>query len=562
MRFCRLGAAVFLLAAIGLPVGVPFVELFTQPQGFKAWSEGARISELACQTLLLLAGTLALAMPAGVVLAVLIYRTDLPGRSCWQFVTILILFVPLPLFASAWQATLGTGGWLPWAAWSTPPAGDSDLGASGLAWKPWAQGLGAAVWIHAIASLPWVILIVGLALTWVEKELEEDALTAAGPWRVVMAVSLPRVRTAIAAAALWVVLQTANEITITDMMQVRSFAEEVYYQFVSGDAAALARAVAVATPVAALAAMLVLGGIWRLERAMPAADSVSFPPLIVPLGKARWPCFIMALVGFGVLAGVPLVSLVWKAGLAGRPEVFAWEHAGAQIGRAFRVHWAMVAESLADALAAGAVSGMFALACCWLAAESYWFRTLLLGVMAAAWALPAPVLGIGLKETINLLVDREDAVATWLGMPQSGFLQQLLYRGPSSAPIVWASFVRFFPCAVALTWPIVRQLPAAVRDAARIEGAGPVQEFRRVIWPLYYPVFLRAALAAAILSLGEVSAGKLVETPGTRTFTHELFNQMHYGVSANVASMCLVLLIMVGAAAGLFQIVTLPRKSR
>src|SRR5438045_3430061 len=80
---------------------------------------------------------------------------------------------------------------------------------TGLAWKPWAQGLPAAVWIHAVAALPWVILIVGQGLCWVETELEEDALTVAGPWRVLRAVTLPRARAALWAAAIWVALQTA-----------------------------------------------------------------------------------------------------------------------------------------------------------------------------------------------------------------------------------------------------------------------------------------------------------------------------------------------------------------
>ena len=33
-------------------------------------------------------------------------------------------------------------------------------------WTPWGQGIGSAVWIHAVAGLPWVILLVGQGLTW------------------------------------------------------------------------------------------------------------------------------------------------------------------------------------------------------------------------------------------------------------------------------------------------------------------------------------------------------------------------------------------------------------
>jgi ABC-type Fe3+ transport system permease subunit len=56
---------------------------------------------------------------------------------------------------------------------------------------------------------------------------------------------------------------------------------------------------------------------------------------------------------------------------------------------------------------------------------------------------------------------------------------------------------------------------------------------------------MRAVWAVAVLSLGELGASKLVCTPGAQTFAHEVFNQMHYGVTNDLAALCLVLLGMV-----------------
>ena len=47
-------------------------------------------------------------------------------------------------------------------------------------------------------------------------------------------------------------------------------------------------------------------------------------------------------------------------------------------------------------------------------------------------------------------------------------------------------------------------------------------------------------------SLGELSASKLVATPGGETFAHEVFTRMHYGVNSQLAAMCLLLLAMTG----------------
>jgi ABC-type spermidine/putrescine transport system permease subunit II len=36
-----------------------------------------------------------------------------------------------------------------------------------------------------------------------------------------------------------------------------------------------------------------------------------------------------------------------------------------------------------------------------------------------------------------------------------------------------------------------------------------------------------------------------VDTPGSQTFAHEVFAQMHYGVSNDLAALCLVLLALI-----------------
>ncbi|MBV9122071.1 MAG: hypothetical protein JO112_01765, partial [Planctomycetes bacterium] len=288
-NFWRAAAGLVLLGVVGIPLALPFGELVGESQGWLAWAEAGRILPLAGDTLALVGGALALTLPAGISAAILLYRTDLPLRGFLQFVLVLSLFVPLPLVASAWQAALGSGGWLPELLWHgeiTP----------GFLWKPWVQGLGPAMWVHAAAAFPWVVLLVGQGLRWVESDLEEDALTTAGPWRVLNRVTLPRCQAALLAAALWVVLQTANEITVTDVMQVRTLAEEVYTQFVGGGPAALARAVAVSLPAMVLIWLLVLAATRRLERTIPPLDTLLGPSFTFRLGAMRWPALGLALI--------------------------------------------------------------------------------------------------------------------------------------------------------------------------------------------------------------------------------------------------------------------------
>jgi iron(III) transport system permease protein len=73
-----------------------------------------------------------------------------------------------------------------------------------------------------------------------------------------------------------------------------------------------------------------------------------------------------------------------------------------------------------------------------------------------------------------------------------------------------------------------------------------------VVWPLCRGAAFRAAVAVAVLCLGEVVASKLVQPPGRQSFAQQLFNEMHYGADATVAAMSLVQIGVTAAGCGLF----------
>jgi len=534
----RLAVALTLAAVLGVPLAMPLVQLVTHPAGWDAWADRERLLELAGDTLGLVAGTCALALPAGIAAAILLYRTDLPLRRFFRFLTILTLFVPLPLFVSAWQAALGPDGLVPLGAWSGLPPGGPAF--SPTQWRPWAQGLRVATWIHAVAGLPWVIVIVGQGLRWVETELEEDALTAAAPWRVLWRVTLPRCRAAILAAGLWVALQAATDITVTDTVQVRTFAEEVYWQIGTGGPAAIPRSVAVAVPSILLTWALVAWAVTRLHRKVLPLGNLSRPPLVYRLGRARWLVLVVMLVAVGALAGVPVVSLVWKAGLAGKPPSWSPDTVWTWVVKVVRSRRGLPVESVLMAAAAGVLAAALALPVCWLAVRSRWLQLFTLTVMTAALALPGPVIGFGLMETIDRLLD---LIHSDKNHPD--LVARFLWYGPSPVPTLWAYLLRLFPFALAILWPLVRLIPAELHEAAQVDGARPGQDLRHVVLPLALPACLQAAVAVTVLALGEISASKLAETPGSETFAHFIFVQMHYGVANDVAARCLLLLAVV-----------------
>ena len=99
------------------------------------------------------------------------------------------------------------------------------------------SGWSGAAFIHAVASLPWVVAIVGVGLRGVEPDLEESARLdlaslAGGPCGSRSGGRLG----AIAAAALAVLVLTAGDMSVTDLLSVRTYAEESYTQYQSGNA--------------------------------------------------------------------------------------------------------------------------------------------------------------------------------------------------------------------------------------------------------------------------------------------------------------------------------------
>ena len=319
-----------------------------------------------------------------------------------------------------------------------------------------------------------MVLLVGQGLRWVERDLEEDALTVLSPARVFFRVTLVRCSAAIGAAALWVALQTATEITITDMMQVRTFAEEVYTQLVGPEVDATrggneARAVAAALPFVNGVALLVLYAAFHWSRRLPARASLLAPPLRYALGRWRWPLLVGTAVGVVLLFVLPLTSLVCKAGWVDAADAWSFASLQAHLTLVWKTERLRLASSLLIAVSSGAVCASLALLTCWLALDSLWFRWTSLALMALAWAMPGPLIGLGLKAAILLLLRCTDFLLG--GVTDSNLLAELLYHGPSPLPVIWVDVIRFFPCAVAVIWPVLRLLPRELRDAAAVDGA-------------------------------------------------------------------------------------------
>lgn len=470
---------------------------------------------LAGNTLLLALGTCGLALPIGTLLAVLLWRTDVPGRRGALALIAAMLFVPIYLQAAAWDAGFGLQGWF-------------SVQQGNLQFPP-LMGWRAVIWVHALAAVPWVVLIVGVGLRLVEPELEELALLDMSPWQVVCRVTLPRAWPAIAAAGLWILVTLAGEIAVTDLYRVRTYAEEVYTGFALGDEPEQA-ALGVLPGMAVVASLVVAALVLAVALAPPARLASPRRSLRFNLGLWRWPAAALVLIALLLLAGVPLADLCYQAGikvtLSGDERVREWSPE-----KLVRIVWQSPREfgrelvwTNAIGVFAASLSAAVAAPLAWLARKGGTRAWPAIAVIAVCLAVPGPLIGLGVVNLFHLVN------ADWV---------EYLYSRTILAPALAVS-IRALPVTLLVYWYGLASVSPELLESAEVDGAGPLSRFFRIVLPLRWGAILVGWLAALAVATGDLAASILSVPPGVSLLSIRIFEMVHFGVTDRLAGICLV----------------------
>jgi len=481
-----------------------------------------RTWSLLLNTLLMCSATCAISLPAGTLLAWILSRTDMPGRRAVTAVLALMLFVPLYLQAAAWQAGFGLQGW-----YTLAYAADG-----------WLQGWRGAVWVHGLAAVPWVALIVGLGLRWIAPEAEEQALLDGSPRQVVLRVTLPNTWPAVAVAGLWVAVTTAGEMTVTDLFGVRTYAEELYTRTAigpqPGDAPLGLMSGTVLTIVLVIAALAMCAKLAPLDRRVGLGRRWIFC-----LGPWRIAMVVLVVMAMLLLAGVPLASLCYKAGVMvtqvedGRVRHWSAAKCLRIVGLApWAYRWQFGWSLLLGTLSASSAL-IVAIVLAWIARRGGRRALPALLVIALGLAVPGPVLGLGI---ISLLNRPGCPTAVWL------------YDRSILAPCL-ALTIRALPPATLLVWHALRTVPQEMLDAAAVDGAGPVMRLVAIALPNRLAALALAWVVGLAVSIADLGAVVLVVPPGVVPLSIEIFQLLHAGVEDHVAGICLAMMALLALLA-------------
>jgi iron(III) transport system permease protein len=475
--------------------------------------------------------TSAATIPPAMLLATFLIKFDVPGRRVAWILLISGLFLPLYLVATAWESAFGLQGSI---ASLLPLAGD-----------PLPPRFASAVFIHSIAVLPVVTLIIAAGLASVERSLEEDALLAASPSRVLLQITWRRSLVAVFVAVVWVVIVCLGEMTVTDLFQIRTFAEEVYVQTAGGAIWDLAGgagepvqplelsqrsflvAVLLLVVLLAPAIVLCLRLVRRWQRAATARRWTIQPRQGGLVGTA------VLLILF-MLIGLPLGSLCYHAG--GYTE---------RTAEGYLAHWSLVKglltvarapvlharEFLHTAIIAAASASAAVIASVGL---GLWATFHFSGKAAAGFAaamlaaVPGPLVGLW---TIHVLNQPPESPLAFLAV---------LYDEDEFGVAPWlVQTLRVLPFAVLVAVPAMLGTPRGLLETASLDGMGICGKIRHVFLPLHWRSFAVAWLVALVLALGELPATVLVVPPGVTPLSVRIFNLVHYGVDDQLAGLVL-----------------------
>ncbi len=433
-------------------------------------------------TAIVCAAAVGTALPLGGTLALLVTRTNLPGRRLLTGAALFGACIPIYVSTVVFFALV--------------PA--YQLAGSAL----------AAGVLYGLVYTPVSGLILGATFRAADPELEDLALLDAPPRTVLLRVAVPAARGGIGVAALVTALLVTTDFTIADVLAVPTFAREAYSQY------ALDRRHA-GPLLTALPVLLLLGLALVLAQRRYARTGRVSPETPATLSRTyalgRWRPWT-----------IPGVIVVLAAGLAA-PLVALVLHIDPLDGAVWRIvrdllpevgHAALVATSCAT-IAVLAAAGL-----AWSLIRGRRTRWLTGGAVIVLLALPAPVVGI----TLILLTN-----TAWLGD---------FYDHP--AKIVLGHLVRFLPFAVLLLVPGVQRISPELEDAAALDGCGWLRTHVALRWPNLWRDAAVAWLIIVVFSFGEVGTTVLLQLPGWSLASVRAFTLIHFGVYRDLALLAIL----------------------
>ncbi|WP_206427497.1 ABC transporter permease [Leucobacter chromiireducens] len=465
-----------------------------------------------------------LAVVIGTLLALLLERTDLPGRRALRLLALSPMLMPPFVGAIAWLSLLGPAAPLNtfWAARFGAPL-----------WNLY--GGDGVIFLLTLHSFPIAMMIVTAALRRIPADLEQAArIAGSSAPRALWEVTTPLLRPAMLSAFTLIAVSNLADFGIPSIIGLPeryvTLSTLVYRYLQSGtveDPLAVVAAIGFVLLMIALLGVVVdlLRSRTRVE-----LDAQAGAPALLPLGRARGPLAVVATAVVLAVTVLPLITLAIQAllpapGVPLTPETITL----ASFERALT--------------APGTLQGIS--------------NSLMLATLAA---LGCGVLGLGIGAIVTRTRARGNAALLGLSLlPQAipGLVIAVAWLliapriGLFNTPwlILCAYLTSFLALVVQSVHAPLSGIPTTAEEAARLAGASRLRALWDISCRMAVPAAISGAVLVALTAVRELTLSVLLLSPGSQTLGVVIFNLQQAG--AYNASSALSLIVAVVGLVGL-----------
>ena len=484
-------------------------------------------------------GSALIALALGTVQALIVERTNTPGRNYVFLGAVISLGIPHVLYVVAWLLLLGRSG--PVNGLIEHLLGAGSDGPALNVYSMWGMVL-----IEGVGFAPLTFLLMSAVLRSTDAAFEEAAMVSgAGPLATFCAVTLRLSLPGVAALLLLIFIRAFESFEVPALVglagNVAVLTTNIYQssKVVSppnqGEAAAYAVCLL-------LIVVLLLWWYGRLARHAHQYQTITgkgYRPRIIDIGPARYLSAAVLLLIFVLVIALPVATLVFTS-----LQPFYEGITADSFGRLTLENYRVILEpgsfrdSVANTLVLGAATAAlvvpFTALCAWLAARRWpgaWFLDQL---ATTPLAFPAIVMSVAF---LHVFVN--------LPLPLYGTLLS----------IVIASAVRYLPYGMRYAYAGVLQIHTELEDAAVMAGAEPASIFIRVVLPLVSTALVSCWLFVFMLTVQSVALPLLLVGPGTELVAVTLFDLWQNGQVTELAAMGVLWLTFMSIVGACFHVV-------
>lgn len=471
-------------------------------------------------TLLYATGSAVIGIGIGTAQALIVERTNAPGRRFAFYGAIMSLGVPHILYVVAWLLLLGRSGPI------------NDL----LAMLPFGAALDVySLWgmvlIEGVGFAPLTFLLMSAVLSATDPSFEESALmSGAGPLRAFTRVTLRMGFPAFCALLLLVLVKAFESFEVPALVGLAGNIDVLttaIWQSAHATGAPNYGEAGAYSVCLVIVVMALLAPQSRLSRDAHRYQSVTgkgFRPRVVDLGRWRLPAAGLLFALFLLVTVIPVAMLVFAS-----LQPFYEGVTRDSFSRLSLENYELLAgpgsfrDSIANTLILGVATATFVVPftalCAWLVARRARGAWILDQLATAPLVFPALILSVAF---LDVFVNSP--------LPLYGTLLS----------IVIASSVRFLPYGMRYAFAGVLQIHPDLEDAASLSGARRGQLFTRVMMPLLSASLIGSWLLVFLLSTQTVSLPLMLSGPGAEVMAVTLFDLWQNGQVTELAAMGVV----------------------